>query len=83
MGRDDIRANAEVTLRGGWEERNSGTYDFVVDGRTRGFVWRSYDASGWVGRVFTTGTADPKQYHMATIEEAMIWVETTYALMKE
>jgi hypothetical protein len=79
MGRDDIRTIG-VTIRGGWEQSPTGTYDFVWDDRVRGFICHTYDGSGWMGGVFTAGATDPNERGIPTIEEAMLWVEMTYAL---
>jgi hypothetical protein len=84
MGRDDIRTNVEVTLRYGWEESNSSTYDYVVDGMLRGYVVDMFDGYGWMVVVFAKGRGDNS--HMCridTAEEAMVWVETTSAIVKE
>jgi hypothetical protein len=83
MGRDDIRTIG-VTIRDGWEQAFNGGYELVVDDSVRGFVWRSYEGSGWVGGIVVNGrVADPHQYRITTLEEAMIWVETTYALTRK
>jgi hypothetical protein len=74
---------AGVALRCGWEESLNGAYTFTVDGRICGYIRRGYDGSGWVGRVYTIGTTNPSERGMATAEEAMIWVETTYALTRK
>jgi hypothetical protein len=83
MGRDDIRTNERVTLRDGWGESLNDVYDFAIDDVICGFVVSMPDGCGWLGAVLANGRGDdPPGCRMDTIEEAMIWVETTYALTR-
>jgi hypothetical protein len=82
MGRDDVRTNAEVTLRYGWEESLSDIYDYAIDDVVCGYVVGMPDGCGWLGAVLANDRGDdPPGCRMATIEEAMIWVEMTSALL--
>jgi hypothetical protein len=73
----------DAPLRDGWERSFNGTYNYFVDNGLRGYVVGMPDGYGWLGGILTNGRGtDPHMCHTATIEEAMIWVETTYALLE-
>jgi hypothetical protein len=83
MGGDDVRANAEVTLRDRWVKTNVGTYYlWPNDGAilAHAFIGTVYSGDGWVGVVFGSDGEDLTATNIPTLEEAMIWVETTSAL---
>jgi hypothetical protein len=65
---------------------NSYTYHLSTSDDTPpnyGFVSRMYSGDGWGGVVFTHGDEDLNAPNIPTLEEAMIWVETTSALARE
>jgi hypothetical protein len=73
----------DTPLRDGWEESNSGAYDFVVDDALRGYVVGMFDGYGWMVVALAGGRGgNSHMCRMDTVEEAMIWVEMTYALSR-
>jgi hypothetical protein len=83
MGRDDMRTTG-VTLRDGWEKASDTTYYLCPNGGvspTHGLVSKMYSGGGWVGVAFASDEEDLKAPNIPTLEEAMIWVEMTYALV--
>jgi hypothetical protein len=70
-------------VRAGWEESLIDIYDYVDGDVVCGYVVGMPDGSGWEGVALANATGDDLHMcHMATAEEAMIWVEMTSALSR-
>jgi hypothetical protein len=72
-----------VTLRDGWEKSSNDTYDYTISNAVCGYAIGIPDEYMWEGVVIADNRGDDLHMcHMATAEEAMIWVEMTCALLE-
>jgi hypothetical protein len=75
----------DAPLRDGWRNTYNSTYYRWPAGdtfSTYGRVSEMPNGDGWGGVVFTSQGDDLTATSIPTLEEAMIWVETTYALLE-